>query len=350
MSTSEQIRNNRQVASWLIFCAVVLLGMILLGGVTRLTHSGLSMVEWRPIMGVIPPLGQDEWQAVFDKYRQFPEYQKVNAGMSLGEFKSIFLFEYAHRALGRIIGVIFLLPFLWFYFQGKLQRGLVPKLGLLFLLGGFQGLLGWYMVKSGLVDKPQVSQYRLTAHLGTAVMIYGYMLWLAFGLLWSRGAAGSAAGVGMRRFSYAISGLLFVMILSGGLVAGTRAGLAYSTFPLMGTSFIPAGLYDTSPAWLAIFEDIATIQFNHRMLAYLLFALISCFTVLALRRGCTGRLRVGVMLMMGLLLVQVSLGIATLLYLVPVPLAAAHQGGAICLFTSALFVSRTLMQSAAETA
>jgi cytochrome c oxidase assembly protein subunit 15 len=342
MAGSDQETYNKQIAGWLLVCATVILGMIILGGVTRLTDSGLSMVEWKPLLGVIPPLTDESWLESFRKYQQFPEYQKINRGMSLEEFKAIYYFEYAHRVLGRLIGVLFLLPFLFFYFTGRLPVKLTPKLLLLFLMGGFQGLLGWFMVKSGLVDKPHVSQYRLTAHLGTAVLIYAYMLWLAWGLMGRSDNAPVALHPGLRRFSYLITGLLFVMILSGGLVAGTHAGLAYNNWPLMGPSFFPPGLYGTQPAWLAALEDIGTIQFNHRMLAYLLLVLIFIFAWKALRAGAAGGLRIGILLMVGLLVLQVSLGISTLLYLVPVPLAAAHQGVAICLLTSALYVSHRM--------
>ncbi len=349
MLERERLRYNRQIAAWLFLCSIVVVAMILLGGVTRLTHSGLSMVDWKPIMGVIPPIGEDAWQQTFERYQHFPEYQKVNKGMSLHEFKSIFLFEYAHRVLGRLIGILFLLPFLFFYFTRRLSPGLVPRLMVMFVLGGLQGLLGWYMVKSGLVDDPRVSQYRLTAHLGTAVLIYGYMMWVAFGLLDSTRPGVTASGPGLRRFSYAISSLLFLMILSGGLVAGTRAGLAYNTFPLMGNSFIPGGLYATDPGWLAAFEDVTTIQFNHRMFAYLLCVLITVFVLTVLRGGASGALRTGALSMMALLLVQVGLGISTLLYLVPVSLAAAHQVGAVGLFTSSLFVSHLLARGKGST-
>lgn len=332
---------NRQISLWLLFCAGVIFAMIILGGVTRLTHSGLSMVEWKPLIGIIPPLNDTEWQETFAKYKQFPEYQKVNKGMSVGEFKSIFMYEYLHRVLGRLIGVIFLLPFLFFYFTGRIKTGLTPKLVVMFILGGCQGLLGWYMVKSGLVDNPRVSQYRLTAHLGAAVVIYGYILWVAFGLL-SRHTIDSSPkeSGGQKNFAYVLTGLLFLMILSGGLVAGTRAGFAYPTFPLMGDSFIPPGLFNTTPAWLAMFEDITTIQFNHRIFAYLLFVLILSFSYKTLQKTNSAALRIGIYSLISLLFIQVTLGISTLLLHVPVPLAAAHQGGAIALFTASLFVSR----------
>lgn len=344
---SGDYRHNRQIALWLILCASVIFAMILLGGVTRLTHSGLSMVEWKPLIGVIPPLTDADWQATFEKYQQFPEYQKVNKGMSVGEFKSIFMFEYLHRVLGRLIGVIFLLPFLFFYFTKRIQPGLTPKLIVMFVLGGLQGLLGWYMVKSGLVDNPRVSQYRLTAHLGAAVIIYAYILWVCFGLL-SVSSSSTSNETGLKRFAYSLSGLLFLMILSGGLVAGTRAGFAYPTFPLMGDSFFPPGLFNTDPAWLAIFEDITTIQFNHRIFAYVLFALILSFSFKVLRNGIPGKLLVGTHCLIALLLIQVTLGISTLLLHVPVTLAAAHQGGAIALFTASLFVSRCLSSNTTD--
>lgn len=335
-----QLRYNRQITLWLLFCAVVILSMILLGGVTRLTNSGLSMVEWKPLVGVIPPLNQLEWTETFEKYQQFPEYKKVNHKMSLEEFKSIFMFEYLHRVLGRLIGVIFLLPFLFFYFKKRIPQGLSPKLIVMFILGGLQGLLGWYMVKSGLVDNPRVSQYRLTAHLGAAVIIYGYILWVAFGLIAKKSV--KQLGSNLKSFSYTITGLIFLMILSGGLVAGTRAGLLYPTFPLMGDSFIPPGLYAIAPFWLSIFEDVTTIQFNHRMFAYLLFILILSFSYKLLKQEIPKHLRIGTYCLAGLLLVQVSLGISVILLHVPVFLASSHQGVAVMVFTAALFVSHSL--------
>ncbi|MFC1579209.1 COX15/CtaA family protein [Pseudomonadota bacterium] len=344
MTLSQQTFRDRQVATWLLFCAAVIFGMILLGGVTRLTNSGLSMVEWKPLMGVIPPLSEQAWQETFDKYRLYPEYQKVNRGMSLEDFKSIFMFEYLHRVLGRLIGLLFALPLLYFAWRGALRPGLMPKLLLLFFLGGCQGLLGWYMVKSGLVDNPRVSQYRLTAHLGLAVAIYAYMLWLAFELLFASRARPRAAGGALARWSLWLVALLYLMILSGGLVAGTRAGFAYSTWPLMGDSFIPRGLYAGTPAWLDMFEDITTVQFNHRMFAYLLVLLIGAFAVAVYRSGTGGRAGMAVSLLLLALAGQVVLGISTLLLHVPLALAAAHQGGAMLLLTAALYTSHVLVR------
>lgn len=339
-------RDDRQVATWLLFCAAVVFGMILLGGVTRLTNSGLSMVEWKPLVGVIPPLSEEAWQETFNKYKAFPEYQKVNRGMSLDAFKSIFMFEYLHRVLGRLIGVIFFFPMVYFWAKKKLRQGLSPKLIVLFFLGGFQGLLGWYMVKSGLVNNPRVSQYRLTAHLGVAVLIYAYMLWLSFELLFVRRAAQArTAQLGVHplaRWSLWLVGLVYLMILSGGLVAGTRAGLAYPTWPLMGDSFIPPGLYSLTPAWLSIFEDVTTIQFNHRMFAYGLTVLIGLFVYGVIRHSSSQRAKLAASLLVIALVVQVTLGVSTLLLQVPVVVAAAHQGGAVILLSAAVYCSHVI--------
>ncbi len=337
-----QTRYDQWVGGWLLVCAAVVFGMVLLGGVTRLTDSGLSMVEWKPLMGVVPPLSEQAWTETFEKYRQFPEYQQINRGMSLDQFKTIFMYEYLHRMLGRLIGVLFLLPFLFFLAKGYLRPKLVPKLLGLFCLGGLQGLLGWYMVKSGLVNVPHVSQYRLTAHLGLAVLIYASLLWLAFELLAPERGVRDRAAAGWSKLSLVLVGLVFVMILSGGLVAGTRAGLAYGTWPLMGTEFFPPGLYAGSPAWLAAFEDVTTIQFNHRMLAYFLFLAITALVVLVLRTGTAGRARVGAIALELALLLQLGLGISTLVLHVPVPLAAAHQGGALLLLSCLLWLTHSL--------
>lgn len=342
LTQQKQKTYDRQIANWLLLCAAVIFGMIILGGVTRLTNSGLSMVEWKPIMGVIPPLTEQAWQETFDKYKQFPEYQKINRGMDLAGFKSIFLFEYLHRLLGRLIGVLFFVPMVYFGFRGRVRRGTMPKLWLLFIGGGLQGLLGWYMVKSGLVHDPHVSQYRLTAHLGLAVAIYGYMLWVIFDLLYPGGPGTSAAAKRFGGWSLALVGLVYLMILSGGLVAGTRAGFAYSTWPMMGESFIPPGLYAMTPAWLAMFEDITTIQFNHRMFAYLLVVLLVAFTAACLRLGIAARAKLGMVLVLLALALQVALGISTLLLHVPVSLAAAHQGGAVLLLSAVVYASHAL--------
>jgi cytochrome c oxidase assembly protein subunit 15 len=342
-------RDNRQIAVWLLVCCGLVYCMIILGGVTRLTHSGLSMVEWEPIVGTIPPLSQNEWEETFQKYQQFPEYQKLNRGMSLDEFKSIFWFEYAHRLLGRSIGIVFLLPFLYFLFARKVSRSLVPKLVVMFVLGGLQGLLGWYMVKSGLVDKPHVSQYRLTAHLMVAVAIYSYMLWVALSLLSPTAGNANSPGIAtLRRYAVGVTALVILMILSGGFVAGTRAGFAFNTFPLMQGYFFPPGMFAMDPAYINLFENIATVQFNHRIFAYVLCIAIPLFWFASRRFTLNVRTQAGFHVLLIALVLQVILGISTLLLVVPVPLAAAHQGGALIVLTAALFINHELRRHSAD--
>ncbi len=342
-------RYRRQVALWLLVCAAVVFGMIVLGGVTRLTGSGLSMVEWRPLMGVIPPLSEAEWMVTFEKYKLFPEYKKVNYTMDLDGFKNIFYFEYFHRVLGRLIGVIFFFPMLYFWWRKRIPQAQKPQLLGLFVLGGLQGLMGWYMVKSGLVDFPRVSQYRLTAHLGLAVIIYAAMVWVAFELL-RKPLTAAQQGVAkispaLKTYTAVVGILLFFMILSGGLVSGIRAGFAYNTFPLMDGRFFPVGLYGLTPAWTSIFEDITTVQFNHRIFAYLMTVLIVILFLWSLKNTLLPRQKLATFLLLAALVLQVCLGISTLLLIVPVPLAAAHQGGAIVLLTALLFYWHSLRVS-----
>lgn len=311
--------------------------MVILGGVTRLTGSGLSMVQWQPIMGVLPPLNAEQWEESFRLYQQYPEYNLKNTGMDLPAFKSIFYFEYAHRLLGRLIGVLFFIPLVFFVFAKKISRPLMPKLLIMFLLGGMQGLLGWYMVKSGLVNNPHVSQYRLTAHLGLAVLIYGYMLWVALDLLQPRER--SLSSEKGRIFSVVILALVFITMLSGGFVAGLKAGLVYNTFPLMDGEWVPQGLFSLDPNWRNFFENITTVQFDHRLLAMALSVIIVAFGISTWRAGRPLASRAGLYLLLAALLLQVSLGISTLLLRVPVALAASHQGGALLLLSMSILVA-----------
>lgn len=341
--TTADRQNQKTIASWLLVCCATIFAMVVLGGVTRLTGSGLSMVQWAPIMGVLPPLNQAEWQDTFALYQQFPEYQLRNFNMTLDEFKSIFWFEYAHRLLGRSIGLIFLLPFLFFLFKRKIDKTLTPKLIAMFVLGGLQGLMGWYMVKSGLVNDPHVSQYRLTAHLGLAIIIYAYIFWVALDLLYPAiDKAAKVTNKNLSRLSLLITGMIFITILSGGFVAGTRAGFAFNTFPLMNGQLIPVGLFEHSPLWRNFFENIVTVQFDHRVLATSLFLLIPAFwwTVGNSQQEC--HIHNGRHLMLAALILQITLGISTLLLVVPVSIAAAHQAGAVILLTTSLFVSHQL--------
>ncbi len=329
-------QSERAIAIWLLLVCAMIYGMVVLGGVTRLTGSGLSMVRWNPIFGILPPLSQARWQTVFDQYRQSPEYRKINYGMDLAGFKRIYWFEYAHRLLGRSIGLVFLLPFLYFLWRRRIRRALVPRLVLMFVLGGLQGLLGWYMVKSGLVDRPHVSQYRLTAHLGAATLIYAYILWVALGLLFPPRGEGTQ---GRARMPLLLAGLVFGTMLSGGFVAGLKAGLAFNTFPLMNGRLVPDGYLLLQPAWHNFFENIATVQFDHRLLALVTLAAILTWWWRARRTPPAGRGRWALHLLPLVALAQASLGIATLLLRVPIPLASVHQANALLLLTVSLYLA-----------
>lgn len=324
------------VAGWLGICCVLVFAMVVLGGVTRLTDSGLSMVRWEPISGMLPPFNQAAWQAEFDHYRQYPEYQKINAGMSLAAFKRIFYFEYTHRMLGRLIGLVFAIGFVWLWIRKHLSRPLVPHLIAMFVLGGLQGLLGWYMVKSGLVEIPHVSQYRLTAHLGLAISVYLYMLWVLFKLLESRSAP--VVSRGLRRASLGLGVLVFVTVLSGGFVAGLKAGHAFNTFPLMAGQWIPPGYLALDPIWRNFFENIATVQFNHRLLAISTFALVLVFVIRVMKDKALQPLHKPTLTLAGVATIQVALGISTLLWFVPVALGAMHQAVALILLSVMLYV------------
>ncbi len=342
MDHAEASPGDHVIAAWLLVCCALVFAMVVVGGITRLTHSGLSIVEWQPIVGALPPLDEGAWQETFRKYQQTPEYRLVNPAMTLTGFKSIFWWEYIHRLLGRLIGAALLLPVLWFALRGKIARALAWKLAGIFALGALQGAMGWYMVRSGLVDDPRVSQYRLTAHLGVAFLIYAAMLWIALDLLFPRASRAEAAPRGLRRFAFALVALIFVMALSGGLVAGIRAGLAYNTFPLMNGRVVPREIFAINPWYLNFFSNMATVQLDHRLIAWVLAFLVPWFWLRVRRAPVPGRARLGAQLLLGALALQITLGIATLLLAVPVPLAASHQAGALLVFSAALFVAHSL--------
>ena len=333
---------RRQVAAWLLLCCALVLAMVVVGGVTRLTHSGLSIVEWQPILGTLPPMNESEWLETFDKYKLTPEFRKVNHGMGVAEFKSIFWWEYFHRLLGRMIGFVFLLPLLWFWWRGRIDRLLALKLAGIFLLGGLQGAMGWYMVKSGLVDDPRVSQYRLTAHLTLALAIYGAMMWAALGLIFPGPAKAAPALAPLRRIAWSITATLAYMIVTGGFVAGIRAGFAYNTFPLMNGSFVPPEIFMLEPWYLNFFNNMATVQFDHRLGAWLLALLVPWFWLKSQREALPARARRAGNALLGSVALQIGLGIATLLLVVPIPMAAAHQGCAVLLLGVALLANHAL--------
>lgn len=332
------IDNDRAIARWLLVCATLIFAMVILGGVTRLTGSGLSMVKWHPIHGVVPPLGEQQWMEEFSHYQQSPEFQKINRDMTLDGFKQIFYFEYSHRMLGRLIGLVFLLPFLYFFFTKRIKYGLTPKLLVMFILGGLQGLLGWYMVKSGLVDNPHVSQYRLTAHLVSAIIIYGFIVWTALGLLntSSRVPKRHSRYPGFRKAVHYLMMLLVITIISGGFVAGLKAGLIFNTFPKMGNAWIPSDLMILSPFYLNFFENMITVQFDHRVLALTTASLCLIYWLISKTCNFDRATETSFNLVGLMVVVQVTLGISTLLLQVPVWLGASHQAGALLLFTALL--------------
>jgi cytochrome c oxidase assembly protein subunit 15 len=325
------------VRVWLFAVAALVFLLVSVGGATRLTGSGLSITEWQPIVGAVPPLSQGDWQEAFAKYRLTPQYDRVNRGMSLDAFKFIFWWEWTHRFLGRLVGVVFAVPFLYFLAAGQISRGLLTRLGGIFALGGLQGGVGWYMVRSGLADRIDVSQYRLALHLGLAILIFGALLWTALSLGERTAAkrAESAAGA-------LIVGLVFVQIVLGALVAGLKAGLAYNTWPLMDGRLIPEGLGVVQPWYLNPFENALTVQFDHRLVAYLLLAAVVWHTAALLRTGGDGRARLSALALSAAVLAQAALGIWTLLAHVPLALGLAHQAGAAAVFALAVWHLHTL--------
>ncbi|MEZ5877089.1 MAG: COX15/CtaA family protein [Tepidamorphaceae bacterium] len=321
---------DRAVRVWLLALAIAVVAMVMVGGATRLTDSGLSITEWKPVTGALPPLSEADWHAEFEKYRQIPEYHLVNKGMTLEEFKQIYWWEWGHRLLGRFVGVLFIVPFLFFLARGWLTRRMLWLTFGAFVLGGMQGAIGWWMVASGLVERTDVSQYRLAAHLGMAVLIFAYLVWLSRQVGEKAHADTEPARIAV--LGKLIAPVIFLQILLGALVAGLDAGLAYPTWPLMDGKLVPDGLGQLSPWWLNAFENITAVQFNHRMFAYLVTALIACHALDAWRNAANEGTRKRAGLMLAVTVVQVVLGISALVLGVPIHVALAHQLVAIILF------------------
>jgi cytochrome c oxidase assembly protein subunit 15 len=326
---------------WLFSVAALVFAMVVVGGATRLTDSGLSITEWQPLLGVIPPLSEADWQEAFAKYKAIPEYQLVNRGMSLDEFKVIYWWEWTHRALGRLIGLSFALPFLWFWIRGRLPQGLTPKLLGVLALGGLQGFIGWFMVQSGLVEQVDVSHYRLALHLVTAIVIFGLLLWLALGLTdESRAIRLKTATRDQKSLALVLLALALVQIGLGGLVAGLKAGLAYNTWPLMDGRLIPTGLATIEPWYLNLFENATTVQFTHRMVAYILVALVLWHAwTFAHTAGDRRLLRSAVLLALAVV-GQAAVGVWMLITAqgsIPIAFGLAHQAGAVIVFATAIW-------------
>jgi heme a synthase len=318
---------------WLYGVAALVVAIVIVGGATRLTESGLSITEWKPVLGVLPPLSEAQWLAEFEKYREIPQYQLVNRGMSLDEFKVIYWWEWGHRLLGRLIGLAFVIPFLAFWVAGRIDRVLAPRLAALLALGAAQGLLGWFMVMSGLVDRVSVSQYRLAAHLTLAVVIFAAIVWVALGIGRARGKV-TATRAGW--VALALLGLIMVQIAAGGFVAGLRAGMGYNTWPLIDGAIVPAGLGVMEPWWRNLFENALTVQFVHRMLAYGMVLAALANAAVLWGRGPAG-LRSSAMILAAAVIAQSAIGIATLLAQVPMGLALVHQAGGLVVVAAAIW-------------
>jgi heme a synthase len=320
---------------WLFAVAALVVAMVLVGGATRLTESGLSITEWKPVMGAVPPLGEAQWQAEFEKYRAIPQYRALNRGMSLDAFKAIYWWEWTHRLLGRVIGIAFLLPFLWFLWRGWVAPGLRARLWFIFGLGALQGAVGWWMVASGLADRIEVSQYRLATHLVLACAIYVVMIWTALRLYDDRPIASPPARI--RASAIGLLVLVLVQIYLGALVAGLRAGMIYNTWPLIDGAFVPdaSRLFFSMPAWRNFFENTLTVQFDHRMVAYALWLLSAGHVADVLWSGRRGPALVGALTLFIAVTIQAVLGIVTLLHQAPLALAMLHQAMAMVVLTVA---------------
>jgi cytochrome c oxidase assembly protein subunit 15 len=330
---------NRAVATWLLICCGLVFVMVVLGGVTRLTGSGLSMAEWRPIMGILPPLSDIEWQRVFDVYKQTPEFLLVNSAMDVHGFKGIFWLEYLHRVLGRLLGFAFSLPLIYFVIRKYISWRALPWYLLMLALGGAQGVIGKIMVASGQIDAPHVSPYRLVAHLSAAFLVYGMMFWRALSLLQT---STNISQHPWYKRTYALTALIIVTILSGGFVAGLKAGWIYNTFPKMGPSWIPEGLTALDPFLRNLTENMTTVQFDHRLLAISTFVAIVIYWMQAKKANLPPRAARASNALLHTGILQIALGISTLLLSVPTFLAVTHQAVALLLLSVAVFLSHSL--------
>lgn len=333
------------VQAWLVAVALLVLAMIVVGGATRLTDSGLSITEWQPLLGAIPPLGDADWQTAFAKYKTIPQYASVNKGMTLEAFKTIFWWEWAHRFLGRFIGLAFALPFLAFWLSGRLPKGLPVKLSAVLALGALQGAVGWYMVQSGLSERIDVSQYRLALHLSIAFAILGCLVWLVLDLAPARSEPNlDTLSASHRGWAGGLVVLIFSQVAIGGFVAGLKAGRAFNTWPLMDGQLIPDGFLRLSPWWLNLTENMATVQFNHRLAAYLITSLVLWHAARIISAADDERMRLSAGVLAAAVLAQVGLGIWTVVMAVPIGLGIAHQGFAALVFAIAVWHAHTLVR------
>jgi cytochrome c oxidase assembly protein subunit 15 len=342
LSPEREETSDRGVGAWLLVVAGMIALMVVVGGMTRLTGSGLSITEWRPVTGAIPPLSEADWAAEFAKYQGTTQYDLINRGMGLEGFKTIYWWEWTHRFLGRLIGFVFLLPFLFFAVRRRIDKKLISRLAIIFLLGAAQGVLGWWMVQSGLVGRVSVSQYRLAAHLGLAVLLFGYVVWTALEVYGVQRAFNPGIAARLRPWALALVALVFVQIILGAFVAGLDAGLAFSDWPTFGGYLIPPGLFELSPWWLNHFENHALAHFQHRNVGYLA-ALLALWLHFAVGRAHPGRpVRIAAIHVLLVTLLQVLLGILAVVTMVSLPVAALHQFAALALFGVTLWLAYTL--------
>ncbi len=333
-------KSDRVVVIWLLIGAFLVATMVILGGITRLTQSGLSMVEWKLIMGSVPPMNHAEWQTTFEKYQEFPEYKKLNLHYTLADFKSIFWWEYSHRLLGRVIGIVFLIPFIFFLIKKKLDKSLTRKLVFILLMGAFQGFLGWFMVKSGLVNNPHVSHYRLAAHLGTAFFLFGYIFHLALSIGWPTNTKIKIPHY--RQLLRLLLAGIIVQIVFGAFVAGLKAGLFYTTFPTMNGAWMPAIIEEmfAKDGWSSLVNTVASVQFVHRWLGVGLWISI-ILTGVVYEPSMAGKIRTSYALLLGAVSLQAILGILTLLLSVPILIGVLHQFGALVTIMAWVYAMHT---------
>jgi len=336
-------RNRRRVAWWLFSVAGLIYGMVVLGGATRLTGSGLSIMEWAPISGTFPPLSDTEWNRLFGLYQHIPQYTLLHPDMTLAGFKQIFWLEYFHRLLGRLLGMVFALPFLFFSLTGAIERRMVPRLALLFGLGALQGAVGWFMVSSGFFpDSTSVSATRLVIHLSLALTLYSAVIWAALTTL-SPIAQNFNGGTHLKHLAKATVCIVALTILAGGYTAGLHAGLTYNSFPLMDGRLFPAGYATLSPFWHNLTQNVTAVQFNHRLLATFTLFLVTVTVATGIRQPNLPRpAAIALAFLGGAMMMQYGLGIATLLSVVALPLAVMHQACAVLLLTATLGLAHSL--------
>lgn len=345
------IGSRKPIIIWLATGCFLIALMVVVGGITRLTYSGLSIVEWDLVMGSVPPLSEQDWLDTFHRYKQTPEFKIKNYDFSLEEFKSIFWWEYIHRMLGRIIGLVFIVPFLYLLLKKKLNAPFIRKLFIVFALGCFQGFLGWFMVESGLIKDPQISHYRLAAHLITAFILFGYIFWLLLEIIFRETGKEVPHAGGLRKYSFALLFITFIQIIYGAFVSGLKAGRVYNTFPKMGDHWIPdsVGFAYKNAGLISFLENMGSVQFIHRYIAFIIFLLAAYTWSISRKMPLSSHQEMGINLILSVVIVQILLGVFTLLFAVPVALAVIHQIGALLLVTAIIYLWFHLRKSTIHT-